>query len=308
MKKIWKIDNMPDLQGKVVIVTGGNSGLGFESVKAFVRKGAKVILACRSVEKGEQARLKILKEVPAAKIETAELDLTDLESVRQFAKAFQKNHSRLDVLLNNAGIMTTPYFQTKDGFEGQIGTNHLGHFALTGLLLGLIRKTPKSRVVNVSSVAHQAGKLNFDNLLFENGTGYSPMKAYGDSKLANLLFTYELQRFFEKNHINSISVAAHPGVSQTDLFRHLDKKWYFRLIYPGFRMISQKSEAGVLPQLLAATDLHVRGGDFYGPGGFMQLKGYPVKVSSNGASRNIENAARLWKISEELTGVRFVAD
>ncbi len=308
MKKIWKIDNMPDLQEKVVIVTGGNSGLGFESVKAFVRKGAKVILACRSMEKGEQARLKILKEVPAAKIETAELDLTDLESVRQFAKAFQKNHSRLDVLLNNAGIMTTPYFQTKDGFEGQIGTNHLGHFALTGLLLGLIRKTPKSRVVNVSSVAHQAGKLNFDNLLFENGTGYSPMKAYGDSKLANLLFTYELQRFFEKNHINSISVAAHPGVSQTDLFRHLDKKWYFRLIYPGFRMISQKSEAGVLPQLLAATDLHVRGGDFYGPGGFMQLKGYPVKVSSNGASRNIENAARLWKISEELTGVRFVAD
>lgn len=308
MKKIWKIDNMPDLQRKVVIVTGGNSGLGFESVKAFVRKGAKVILACRSVEKGEQARLKILKEVPAAKIETAELDLTDLESVRRFAKAFQKNHSRLDVLLNNAGIMTTPYFQTKDGFEGQIGTNHLGHFALTGLLLGLIRKTPKSRVVNVSSVAHQAGKLNFDNLLFENGTGYSPMKAYGDSKLANLLFTYELQRFFEKNHINSISVAAHPGVSQTDLFRHLDKKWYFRLIYPGFRMISQKSEAGVLPQLLAATDLHVRGGDFYGPGGFMQLKGYPVKVSSNGASRNIENAARLWKISEELTGVRFVAD
>lgn len=308
MKKIWKIDNMPDLQEKVVIVTGGNSGLGFESVKAFVRKGAKVILACRSVEKGEQARLKILKEVPAAKIETAELDLTDLESVRRFAKAFQKNHSRLDVLLNNAGIMTTPYFQTKDGFEGQIGTNHLGHFALTGLLLGLIRKTPKSRVVNVSSVAHQAGKLNFDNLLFENGTGYSPMKAYGDSKLANLLFTYELQRFFEKNHINSISVAAHPGVSQTDLFRHLDKKWYFRLIYPGFRMISQKSEAGVLPQLLAATDLHVRGGDFYGPGGFMQLKGYPVKVSSNGASRNIENAARLWKISEELTGVRFVAD
>lgn len=308
MKKIWKIDNMPDLQEKVVIVTGGNSGLGFESVKAFVRKGAKVILACRSVEKGEQARLKILKEVPAAKIETAELDLTDLESVRRFAKAFQKNHSRLDVLLNNAGIMTTPYFQTKDGFEGQIGTNHLGHFALTGLLLGLIRKTPKSRVVNVSSVAHQAGKLNFDNLLFENGTGYSPMKAYGDSKLANLLFTYELQRFFEKNHINSISVAAHPGVSQTDLFRHLDKKWYFRLIYPGFRMISQKSEAGALPQLLAATDLHVRGGDFYGPGGFMQLKGYPVKVSSNGASRNIENAARLWKISEELTGVRFVAD
>lgn len=308
MKKIWKIDNMPDLQEKVVIVTGGNSGLGFESVKAFVRKGAKVILACRSMEKGEQARLKILKEVPAAKIETAELDLTDLESVRRFAKAFQKNHSRLDVLLNNAGIMTTPYFQTKDGFEGQIGTNHLGHFALTGLLLGLIRKTPKSRVVNVSSVAHQAGKLNFDNLLFENGTGYSPMKAYGDSKLANLLFTYELQRFFEKNHINSISVAAHPGVSQTDLFRHLDKKWYFRLIYPGFRMISQKSEAGVLPQLLAATDLHVRGGDFYGPGGFMQLKGYPVKVSSNGASRNIENAARLWKISEELTGVRFVAD
>ncbi len=308
MKKIWTIDNMPDMQGKIVIVTGGNSGLGFESVKAFARKGAKIILACRSAEKGEQARLEILKEVPRAKIETAELDLADLKSVRRFARAFQKNHSRLDVLLNNAGIMTTPYFQTKDGFEGQIGTNHLGHFALTGLLLGLLRETPESRVVNVSSIAHKAGKLNFDNLLFENGTGYSPMKAYGVSKLANLLFTYELQRFFEMNHISTISVAAHPGVSQTDLFRHLGKKWSFRLIYPGFRMISQKSEAGVLPQLRAATDPNVKGGDFYGPGGFMQLKGYPVKVSSNGASRNIENAKRLWEISEELTGVKFIAD
>ena len=308
MKKIWTIDNMRDMQGKTVIVTGGNSGLGFESVKAFARKGAKVILACRSAEKGEQARLEILKEVPRAKIETAELDLADLKSVRRFARAFQKNHSRLDVLLNNAGIMTTPYFQTKDGFEGQIGTNHLGHFALTGLLLGLLQETPESRVVNVSSIAHKAGKLNFENLLFENGTGYSPMKAYGVSKLANLLFTYELQRFFEMNHISTISVAAHPGVSQTDLFRHLSKKWSFRLIYPGFRMISQKSEAGVLPQLRAATDPNVKGGDFYGPGGFMQLKGYPVKVSSNGASRNIENAKRLWKISEELTGVKFIAD
>jgi NAD(P)-dependent dehydrogenase (short-subunit alcohol dehydrogenase family) len=303
MKNNWTTRNIPDLKGKVIIVTGGNSGLGYWSVKAFAEKGAEVILASRSIENGEKAKTEILNEIPEGKIEVDELDLADLESVRRFAKNFQQKHSRLDILLNNAGIMTTPYFKTKDGFEGQTGTNHLGHFALTGLLLPVLKKTPKSRVINVSSMAHKQGKMDFDNLLFENGKGYSPMKSYGRSKLANLLFTYELQRFFEGNKIDSISVAAHPGVSQTELFRYLDEKWYFRMVRPLFKAISQEGKMGALPQIRAAVDSDVKGGEYYGPSGFMELKGYPVKVQSNGRSHSEEDARRLWEVSEELTGV-----
>ncbi len=305
MKENWTTKDISNLSGKTIIVTGGNSGLGFESVKVFAGKGAEVIMACRSLEKGGKAKTEILKNIPEGKIEVAELDLADLNSVHRFVKNFQQNHSRLDVLLNNAGIMTTPYFKTKDGFEGQLGTNHLGHFALTGLLLPVLEKTPKSRVVNVSSMAHKQGKMDFDNLLFENGKGYSPMKSYGRSKLANLLFTYELQRFFESNKTDCISVAAHPGVSQTDLFRYLDEKWYFRLVGPAFKAISQEGKMGALPQVRASVDPHVKGGEYYGPNGFMELKGYPVKVQSNSRSHNEEDAKKLWEVSEKLTGVKF---
>jgi NAD(P)-dependent dehydrogenase (short-subunit alcohol dehydrogenase family) len=305
MKENWTTENIPDLSEKVIIVTGGNSGLGFESAKVFAKKGAEVILTSRSKEKGEKARTEILRQNPHAKIEMAELDLANLKSVRSFAKSFQEKYSRLDVLLNNAGIMTTPYFKTKDGFEGQVGTNHLGHFALTGLLLPVLEKSPNARVVNVSSVAHKQGKMDFSNLLFENGKGYTPMKAYGRSKLANLLFTYELQRFFENNNINVISVAAHPGVSQTELFRHLDEKWYFRLVRPIFQAISQPGKMGALPQLRASTDADVKGSDYFGPNGFMELKGYPVRTTSNSASHNKDDARKLWEVSEKLTGVSF---
>jgi NAD(P)-dependent dehydrogenase (short-subunit alcohol dehydrogenase family) len=231
--------------------------------------------------------------------------LADLDSVRRFSKNFQQNHNRLDVLLNNAGIMTTPYFKTKDGFEGQMGTNHLGHFALTGLLLPVLKNTPKSRVVNVSSMAHKQGKMDFSNLLFDNGKGYSPMKSYGRSKLSNLLFSYELQRFFESNKIDSISAVAHPGVSQTELFRYLDKKWYFKLVRPLFNALFQDGKMGALPQIRASVDPHVKGGEFYGPNGFMELKGYPVKVQSNSRSHNTEDARKLWEVSVRLTGVGF---
>ncbi|MGM0620833.1 MAG: oxidoreductase [Bacteroidota bacterium] len=305
MKENWTTEDIPDLSGKVIIVTGGNSGLGFESVKAFTAKGAEVILASRSIGKGEKAKAEIIQQHPEGKIKVAELDLADLDSVRRFAKNYQQNHNRLNVLLNNAGIMTTPYFKTKDGFEGQVGTNHLGHFALTGLLLPVLKKTLQSRVVNVSSSAHKQGKMDFDNLLFENGKGYSPMKAYGRSKLANLLFTYELQHFFKANNFNSISVAAHPGLSQTELFRYLDEKWYFRLVRPLFQALSQHGKMGALPQIRAAVDPSVKGGEYYGPNGFMEMKGYPEKVQSNAASHNREDARKLWKISEKLTGVKF---
>lgn len=306
MKENWTTEFIPDLSGKVIIVTGGNSGLGYWSVKAFAENGAEVILASRSKENGEKAKAEILNEVPKGNIKVAELDLTDLKSVRRFAENFQQNYSRLDVLLNNAGIMTTPYFTTKDGFEGQVGTNHLGHFALTGLLLPVIQKTPGSRVVNVSSMAHKQGKMDFSNLLFENGKGYSPMKAYGRSKLANLLFTYELQRFFEANNINSISVAAHPGVSQTNLARHLEDKLLFKILYPLFKVMTQDAEKGALPQIRASVDPHVKAGEYYGPSGFNEMKGQPVKVQSNSASHNAEDARKLWEVSEELTGVKFL--
>lgn len=306
MKENWTTEYIPDLTGKVIVVTGGNSGLGFWSVKAFAENGAEVVLASRSKKNGEKAKKEILSDVTKGKIEVAELDLADLKSVRRFAENFQKNYSQLDVLLNNAGIMTTPYFKTKDGFEGQVGTNHLGHFALTGLLLPVLNKTPKSRVVNVSSMAHKYGKMNFTNLLFEKGKGYSPIKAYGRSKLANLLFTYELQRFFESNKTDSISVAAHPGVSQTNLSRHIENKLLFKIFYPVFKIITQDAEIGALPQIRASVDPYVKGGEYYGPSGFNGMKGRPVKVQSNSASHNAEDAKKLWEVSEKLTQVKFI--
>jgi NAD(P)-dependent dehydrogenase (short-subunit alcohol dehydrogenase family) len=303
----WTTDHIPELSGKVIIVTGGNSGLGFESVKAFATRGAHVVLACRNVEKGEKARSEIMGKDPDGTVEVAELDLADLASVRRFAGNFEQKHARLDVLLNNAGIMTTPYFRTRDGFEGQMGTNHLGHFALTGLLLPVIRKTPEARVVNVSSMAHKGGKMDFSNLLFEQGQGYSPMKAYSRSKLANLLFTYELQRLFEAQGDSNKAVAAHPGISQTDLFRYLEEKWYFRLVRPLFRAFTQDGQLGSLPQVRASVDPDVKGGEFFGPSGMFEMRGLPERVKSNGISNNQEVARKLWEVSGKLTGVEYFA-
>lgn len=299
----WTLKNMDDLSGKVIIVTGGNSGLGFESVKAFAGKGASVVLASRNSQKGEKAKAAILEEYPKGKIEVLELDLMDLESVGAFVKQFAEKYDRLDVLLNNAGIMTTPYFKTKDGFEGQMGTNHLGHFALTAQLLNMIKSTPGSRVVNVSSSGHQFGKMDFENLLFEDGKGYSPMKSYGRSKLANLLFTYELERQFESSGIDAISVASHPGGSRTNLDRHVKGKFWFKLLWPIFRLTTMSQAQGALPQIRASVDAKVKGGQYYGP--HRNMTGYPVVVKSNQASHNKADARKLWEMSEELTGISF---
>ena len=301
----WTTADIPDLTGKVIIVTGGNSGLGYESVKAFAQNGAEVIMACRSVEKGEAARAEIMKNKPNGKIKIMPLDLMNLSSVSNFTDKFKENYNRLDVLLNNAGIMIPPYGLTKDGFESQIRTNHLGHFALTGLLIDLIVKTPKSRVVSTGSLAHKNGKMDFNNFLFDNGKGYTPMKAYGRSKLANLLFIYELQRRFEVNNINSIAVAAHPGVSQTNLMRFIEGKFYYRLLKPLSSFFLQSAAMGALPQLMAAVDNNVKGGDYYGPEGFNEMKGSPVKVKSIPASYNTEDAKKLWELSKKLTGINY---
>ena len=300
----WTTANIPDLTGKVIIVTGGNSGLGYESVKAFAEKGAEVILASRSVAKGETAKQQMGKV--KGRIVVMPLDLMDFASIKNFADDFAKKYTRLDVLLNNAGIMTTPYFLTNDGLEAQNGTNHFGHFALTGHLFSLIKNTRNSRIVNVSSSAHKMGKMDFDNLLFENGKGYSPIKSYGRSKLSNLLFTFELQRKIEAVGINSIAVAAHPGVSNTNLFQYLEKNLVFKFLKPLMLAFMQEQDMGALPQIRASVDENVKGGEYYGPGGFSEIKGFPVLVQSNEVSHNLEDAKKLWQVSEKITGVSFL--
>jgi NAD(P)-dependent dehydrogenase (short-subunit alcohol dehydrogenase family) len=263
-------------------------------------------LACRDIDKAQSALTQIQAEIPNAPAEIMQIDLASLKSVHQFAEAFIEKYDRLDVLLNNAGIMMAPYDKTEDGFERQFGINHLGHFALTGLLIDLLRKTPGSRVVNVSSMGHRFGKMDFDNLMYEGGRGYSPTRAYGRSKLANLLFTYELQRRFEATGANVIAVAAHPGSSNTNLSRYIEGKWYNRLLRPVLDLIVVQSAAmGALPSMRAAVDPNVTGGQYYGPCGFMQQRGYPVVVNSNKASNNKADARQLWRISEQLTGVQY---
>ena len=303
----WTVENIPDLTGKVIIVTGANSGIGFEAAKEFTRKGAQTILGCRSMDKAQAALADIQAEIPGAPAEVMPLDLASLASVRQFAEAFKAKYDRLDVLVNNAGIMMVPYGTTEDGFERQFGTNHLGHFALTGLLLDLLLKTPGSRVVNISSSGHRMGSMDFDNLMYDAGNGYSPMRAYGRSKLANLLFTYELQRRFNAAGVEAMALAAHPGSSSTNLGNHLSDRWYFKALYPVMLQLAQSSAMGALPTIRAAVDPEAKGGEYYGPGGFMEQRGYPVVVGSNQASHNEADARQLWQVSEELTGVSFGA-
>ena len=300
----WTAANIPDLSGKVIIVTGGNSGLGYEAVKAFAEKGANVILTSRSMENGEAAKTAIGKVI--GKIDVMRLDLMDFASIKTFTEKFKNKYTRLDVLLNNAGIMTTPYFLTKDGLEAQNGTNHFGHFALTGRLFELIKSTPKSRVVNVSSIAHKQGRMDFNNLLFENGKDYTPLKSYRRSKLSNLLFTCELQRRIEIEKLDCIAVSAHPGVSVTNLFRYIEKRWWFKIFFPFFKSFTQDQAKGALPEIRASVDPNVKGAEYYGPDGFYEMKGFPVIVKSNNASHNLADAKKLWEVSVKITGVSFL--
>ena len=293
----WTSENIPDQSGRVAIVTGANSGIGYETARALAHKGATVIMACRSVEKGQVAAHKIQDEDPQGTVAVMALDLANLSSVRDFAEGFKREFQRLDLLINNAGVMMLPdYTKTADGFEMQFGTNHLGHFALTGLLLETISRTPGARVVMVSSTAERFGRMNFDNLNAEQS--YDKQAAYGQSKLANLLFTAELQRRFEAASMDAIAVAAHPGWTTTNLQRHTR----LRLLNPIF---AQGPEMGALPSLYAATSPDVRGGDYFGPGGFMQMRGYPTKVKPTDRSKDEADAKKLWEVSEELTGITF---
>ena len=300
----WTADDIPDLTGRVAVVTGSSSGIGLEAAREFARKGAETILACRSPERGQRALEEIRAEVPGAKAELMLLDLASLASVERFATEFGERYSRLDVLANNAGVMGGPYTKTEDGFERQVGTNHLGHFALTGRLIDPLLATPGARVVNVSSLGHRRGKIDLGDLFYEKG-GYGGGAAYFRTKLLNLLFTYELQRRFERAGVEAHSLAAHPGFSGTNIGDDISKRWHVGWAFRLFNLMVQGPDMGALPTLRAATDPAARGGQYYGPRGFYEERGSPILVSSSEASRNEADARQLWAMSEELTGVRY---
>jgi len=305
----WTTSDMPDLKGRVIAVTGANSGLGFEASRGFAGRGARVVMACRNASKAEEARQKILGEHRGANVEVQTLDLASLASVRRFAQDLAQRTDRLDVLCNNAGVMALPRRETADGFEMQFGTNHLGHFALTALLLPTLLATPDARVVTTSSGAHKMGRMNFDDL--HGKSSYGKWTAYGQSKLANLLFAYELDRRLKRKRATAISVACHPGYSATELQSAGPKmegsSFMERMMELGNRLLSQDAATGTLPTLYAATAADVQGGDYIGPDGIGELWGHPKKVESNARSHDPEVAARLWKVSEELTGVSYAA-
>ncbi|MET8430827.1 SDR family NAD(P)-dependent oxidoreductase [Nocardia sp. NPDC004860] len=299
----WTENDVPEQQDRLAVVTGANTGLGFETARVLAAHGASVVLAVRDVEKGKQAVARITEIVPGARLSVLALDLASLESVRAAAAELRAAHPRIDLLINNAGLMYPPRQNTADGFELQFGTNHLGHFALTGLVLDLLLKTPNSRVVTVASLAHRfRGKIHFDDLQWERS--YDRVAAYGQSKLANLMFTYELQRRLTAHGANTIAVAAHPGGSNTELMRNSPAviRWLAPAVAP---LVTQSPAKGALPTLRAATDPGVLGGQYFGPDGFAEVRGYPRVVASSNRSHDLAAQRRLWTVSEQLTGVAF---
>ncbi|MEC9325979.1 MAG: SDR family NAD(P)-dependent oxidoreductase [Actinomycetota bacterium] len=303
MSTKWTAADVPDQTGRVAVVTGANAGLGLETAAMLAERGARVVVAVRDLGKGEAAVGEIRRRTSNADVALQQLDLSSLVSVRTAADELRAAYPRIDLLINNAGVMYPPKQTTADGFELQFGTNHLGHFALTGLLLDHLLQVEGSRVVTVASIAHniQAG-IHFDDLQWERS--YNRVAAYGQSKLANLMFTYELQRRLAAKQAPTIAVAAHPGISNTELMRHIPGSGL-----PGFSalagLVTNSPAVGSLATLRAATDPAVRGGQYYGPSGFRELVGHPVLVQSNRQSHDTDVQQRLWSVSEELTGVKF---
>jgi NAD(P)-dependent dehydrogenase (short-subunit alcohol dehydrogenase family) len=301
---LWTEADIGDQHGKAVLITGASTGIGLETAMALAEHGAGIVLACRDVRKAEAAAAHITGTVRGAVVEVAWLDLASLASVREAAAQIRSRHERLDVLINNAALMMPPSDRTQDGFELQIGTNHLGHFALTGLLADRLTATLGSRIVTVSSVAHRQGRIDLNDLHFQQRT-YRPQAAYGQSKLANLMFAYELQRRLAAADVATISVAAHPGTVRSDLQRHVTgpAKTAGNAL---MRLLGQRdARMAALATLRAATDPGARGGEFYGPDGFLGLRGHPVRVDSSTRSHDTDIQQRLWEESERLTGVTY---
>ena len=299
----FNLDNIPSQKGKIAIVTGANSGLGKEITIGLAKKDIKVIMACRNQSKAESAKAEVLSQVNSADIEIMLLDLNSLNSVRNFAVAFGEKYDRLDLLIENAGIMIPPLSKTEDGFESQMGVNYFSHFLLANLLYPLLNKTEGARIATTSSLAHERGRIDFDNLNAEKS--YSKMGAYGQSKLACLLFAYELKRRLEKAGSNVIAVSSHPGVSKTNLFTNIPKSAKL-LMAPLLPIFTHPPKYAALPTLYAALGPDVKSGDYFGPNGFKGLKGKPGKVKSKLHSYDEAVAAKLWEISETLTGGKFI--
>lgn len=298
----WTTADIPDQTGRVAVITGANTGLGYQTALALAEHGAHVVLAVRNLDKGKDAAARITATSAQTNVALQELDLTSLESVRAAANQLRSDYDHIDLLINNAGVMWTPKSTTKDGFELQFGTNHLGHFAFTGLLLDRLLPIAGSRVITVSSLGHRLlADIHFDDLQWE--CRYNRVAAYGQSKLANLLFTYELQRRLATRQ-TTIAVAAHPGGSRTELNRSLPA-----LIAPILSVaelfLTQDAATGALPTLRAATDVAVLGGQYFGPDGFAEMRGNPKVVASSDKSHDVDRQLRLWAVSEELTGVVY---
>lgn len=299
MASRWNESEISNLDGKVVVITGANSGIGFETARVLANKGATVVLAVRSLAKGKTAMDKIHRDNHTAKVQVMELDLANLESIRAFSVAFLSSYNELSILINNAGVMAPPYSQTVDGFELQFGTNHLGHFALTGLLLKPLLSTESSRVVTVSSAAHKGGQIDFQTL--DGKKNYRRWGAYSQSKLANLLFAYELQRRLSAHETSTLSVACHPGFAATNL----TTSGMGNVAGGLANLMAQSAAKGALPTLFAATCDKLVGGEYIGPTGMGGMKGYPGIVSSSARSHDEEVASKLWDVSSELTGVEY---
>ena len=296
----WTLLDTGDQSGRIAVVTGANIGLGYDTALALASKNCQVVLACRNLVKSQDAKERILAQYPDAKVECIPLDLCSLKSVRKFVDKYNQTHDRLDILINNAGIMMPPYTLSEDGFESQLAANYLGHFALTGLLLPTLVATDAARVVSVSSLAHKWVGVRFEDPNFKKG--YNRRHAYGQSKLACLMFSYELNRRLRNAQHSTLSVAAHPGVSATNLAQNFPK--FLTAFFP---LVGQSSADGALPILYAALGEDIAGGDYCGPRSLGEMRGAPVKVGSNRASRNEADAKRLWEMSENMTGVRYLS-
>jgi protochlorophyllide reductase len=300
----WTTADMPDLHGHIALVTGASSGLGLATTRALATQGAYVVMACRDQEKGRRAKSAIAESIAGASLELASLDLSSLAAIRALAEGFQEEHTRLDLLFNNAGVMAIPYRKTQDGFEWQFGTNYLGHFALTGLLLPALLATSRSRVITTSSIAHVAGKIEFDNL--NNERSFARWSAYGKSKLADLMFAFELQRRLKRAAVDTISVAAHPGYAHTNLQSTSATEAHAKIEQLMYALYSGQSAAmGALPQLYAATAPSICGGEYIGPDGLLGLSGFPHKLRASKRACDERVAARLWDVSVEMTGVDY---
>ncbi len=305
MKTNFNFENVPSQKGKTAIVTGANTGLGYETTLYFVKKGIKVVMACRNIERAKKAKEKIIKLVPEADVDVIIVDLSKFASVKNFADQFRKKYKTIDYLINNAGVMYVPYSKTEDGCEKHMAANYYGHFLLSSLLIDLMPDLPESRIVTLSSIAHktQMGVINFEDIHFEKK--YNKQAAYSQSKLACLMFSLELQRRLEKSGKKILSLGAHPGVSLTELARYT-KKWQVAFLkYTFGPFVTHTPYKAALPTVMAAFDPILKGGEYIGPTGFMEMKGNPGKAVISDYAQREDMAKQLWELSEKYTGANF---